>query len=404
MTANYADYDHHGTQLGPEATPETIYAEWEELAAKCPVGHSAAHGGMWVVTGYAETIEILRQPSVFSSFPATLPSFPQSARMIPVELDPPDHQRYRSILAEPFSPRRAQRYEQPLRDIVNGLIDEFIEDGQCDAFAAVAVPLPALLATTFLGVPIEDGRRLQGWIHSLVHETAARPEAAAEAAQGIYAYFGELFQQRAGSADDDLISMILRAQVDGAPLSQEQLLGFALFLLLASIDTSQKVIGSMFWRLAGDPGLLARLAADQSLVPAAAEEFLRLYAPVLGARRVTEETDVGGVRMAAGDRVLLLFGAASRDERTFAEAAEFRLGRPNAARHLAFGDYIHKCLGIHIARVEIRVLLEEWLRRIPRFEAQPGQRARWSNGQVQGVVRVPIQFPAGRRERGTAAA
>jgi cytochrome P450 len=388
MTANYADYDHHAADV----TPESAYREWDDLRAQCPVGRSAAHGGMWVVTGYQETVEILRQPTVFSSFPATLPSFPQAAPMIPVELDPPVHQRYRALLAEPFSPKRARQYEEPLRQIVNGLIDGFIADGGCDAFAAVAVPLPALLATIFLGVPIEDGQRLQAWIHALVHETASRPEAALAAAQGIYGYFGELLAKRTGSDGDDLISVLLRSTVDGESLSQDELLGFALFLLLASIDTSQKVIGSIFWRLANDPGLLARLAVDPALIPGAVEEFLRLYAPVIGARRVTEETEVGGVAMGAGDRVLLLLGAASRDERAFPAPEQFRLDRPNAARHLAFGDYIHKCLGLHIARVELRVLLEEWLRRIPRFEAQPGETADWSNGQVQGVVRVPIQW------------
>jgi cytochrome P450 len=398
MTANYADYDHHGTS----ATPESAYQAWSEMRATCPIGRSEAHGGMWVVTGYPETVEILRDPDRFSSFPATLPSFPQESRMIPVELDPPDHQRYRALLAGPFSPRRAREYEEPLRDIVNSLIDEFIEAGACDAFAAMAVPLPALLATVFLGVPVEDGAKLQGWIRALVHETASRPAAALEGAQGIYAYFGELLaqrmeSQRAGSAGDDLISVLLRATIDGQSLRRDEFLGFAFFLLLASIDTSQKVIGSILWRLANDPVLTGALVADPALIPAAAEEFLRLYAPVLGARRVTREAEVGGVRMAAGDRILLLLGAASRDERNFGSASEFILGRPNAARHLAFGDYIHKCLGIHIARVELTVMLEEWLRRIPEFEPQLGEAATWSNGQVQGVIRVPIKFPKAAR-------
>jgi cytochrome P450 len=307
------------------------------------------------------------------------------------------------LLAEPFSPKRARGYEEPLRAIVNGLINDVIEDGRCDAFGAMAVPLPALLATIFLGVAAEDGRALENWIHALVHETASRPEAALEAAEGIYTYFGGLLARRAaaiaaGDQGDDLISVLLRAQIDGVSLSQDELLGFSFFLLLASIDTSQKVIGSIFWRLANDPALTASLANDPALIPGAVEEFLRLYAPVLGARRVTQEASVAGVRMAEGDRILLLLGAASRDERSFASASEFVLGRPNGTRHLAFGDFIHKCLGIHIARVELKVMLEEWLRRIPRFEPQPGEAVTWSNGQVQGVVRVPIQFPKGSRE------
>jgi hypothetical protein len=398
MSASYRSYDHHAT----DATFDSVYETWSALQAECPIGRSDAHGGMWVVTGYPETVSVLRTPEVFSSFPATLPSFPQDTRMMPVEMDPPDHQRYRAPMAEPFSPKRALAYEEPLRRIVNDLIDRFITDGECDAFAAIAVPLPALLATIFLGVPIEDGGKLQAWIHTLVHETATRPEAAAESVQNIYGYFGQLLAERAGSEGDDLISVLLRAEVNGEPLPQDKLLGFSLFLLLASIDTSQKVIGSMFWHLANDPELRGKLAADSALLPGAVEEFLRYYAPVIDARRVTKDTEIGGVEMKQGDRVLLLLGAASRDERVFDHAAEFDLDRPNNGKHLAFGDYIHKCLGIHIARVELRVLLEEFLRRIPEFEPRPGASPLWSNGQVQGVVRAPITFPKGRVESGGA--
>ncbi|WP_375476297.1 cytochrome P450 [uncultured Jatrophihabitans sp.] len=394
MTADYADYDHHA--LG--ATYESIYETWRELLGKCPIGHSKAHDGMWVVTGYEESVGILRKPSAFSSYPASFPSFPQPNKMMPVELDPPDHQRYRSMVAEPFSPKRALSYEKPLRKIVNRLIDDFIEDGHCDVFETIGAPLPAMLATIFLGVPLDDATRMAGWIHTLVHETASRPEAAGEAVMSIYGYFGGLLAERAGGDGDELISIIARAEVDGQKLTQEELLGFSLFLLLASIDTSQKVIGSMFWRMANDPDLVARLVADPSAVPAAVEEFLRLYSPVIATRKVVEDTEVAGAELKAGDQVLLLLGAAGRDARTFPDPEVFSLGRENSAKHLAFGDYIHKCLGIHIVRVELRVLLEEFLRRIPKFEAQPGAESLWSNGQVQGVVKAPIRFPAGARE------
>jgi cytochrome P450 len=400
MTADYAHYDHHA----PGETYETVFENWADLLAKCPVGHSEAHGGMWVVTGYEENASILRNPAVFSSYPASFPSFPQPNKMIPVELDPPDHQRYRALVAEPFSPKRAMTYDVPLRRIVNELIDDFIEAGECDAFQAMAVPLPALLATVFLGVPLADAQRLAHWIHTLVHETTTRPEAAGEAVMQIYGYFGGLFAERAGSDGDDMISIICRAEIDGQKLTQEELLGFALFLLLASIDTSQKVIGSMFWRLANDPDLLAQIVAEPQLVPAAVEEFLRLYSPVIATRKVLQDTEVAGCPIKAGEQVLLLLGAAGRDERTFTQGDDFPFDRPNGAKHLAFGDYIHKCLGIHIARVEMRVLLEEWIRRIPVFEVQQGAEAQWSNGRVQGVTKCPIRFPAGKAETSSVAA
>jgi cytochrome P450 len=392
--ASYCHYDHHDN----EVTLDSVHRIWDELRGQCPVGRSDAHGGMWVVTGYPETVSILRDPGTFSSYPATLPPFPSSAPMLPIEIDPPDHVRYRALVAEPFSPRRAPDYEPQLRANVNHLIDDFIEAGEADLFQAVAVPLPALLATMMLGVPAEDAKALQTWIHSLVHEAASDPEAAGAAIVGIYGYFQQLLElRRVDPSGDDLLSLLLRAEIEGTKLTEEELLGFSLFLLLASIDTTQKVIGSLLWQLANDPDLRGKLVANAELIPAAVEEFLRYWAPVVGARRVTKDTQVDGVEMKEGDRVLLLLGAANRDERAFDDAGTFSLDRPNN-KHIAFGGHIHRCLGFHLARLELQILVREFLRRIPTFEPQPGEAPAWSIGQVQGVVRVPVRFPAGERE------
>jgi cytochrome P450 len=347
---------------------------------------------MWVVTGYPEAYEILHKPQLFSSWPTSIPAFPQAAPMIPVEIDPPDHLRYRALLAEPFSPRRVKQYTEPLREVVNQLIDGFIAAGHCDVCEAIAVPLPTFLGTTMLGLPPTDAPKLQGWVHTFVHESAAHPEAAVEAAMEIYGYFSAVLEERRKDpSGEDLLSLLVVAEVEGEKLSDDELLGFSLFLLLAAIDTSQKVIGSMFWQLARDGDLRHRLVSESSLIPDAVEEMLRYWAPVITARTAKEDVTVGGVDMKAGDRILVPLGAPNRDDREFPEAATFRVSRtPN--RHLAFGGHAHRCLGSHIARSELVIMLEEFLRRIPDFEIADESQVVWSWGQVQGVVRLPIRF------------
>jgi cytochrome P450 len=194
-----------------------------------------------------------------------------------------------------------------------------------------------------------------------------------------------------------MMSLLAEAEVEGEKLTDEELMGFCLLLLIASIDTSQKAIGSMLWELATRPDFRQCLADDPALIPSAVEEFLRAWAPVQPARRATRDTEVCGIQFKEGDQLLVLLGAANRDEREFPDANETVLDRtPN--RHLTFGTHIHRCLGSHIARLEMKVLLEELLRRLPDFELQENAEVEWSKGQVQGVVKVPVRYAPGTRE------
>lgn len=387
-----AEYDHND----PGLRLETVHAEWDELRAECPIGWSEAYGGMWVVTGYPEANEIFHKPEIFSSHPLIIPPYPQAEKLVPVEIDPPDHLRYRTLVATPFSPRHAEKLEAPLRVLVNRLIDGFIESGECDAYQALARPFPTVMGTTVLGLPEEDAPTFGEWIHKIVHMTADI-ELAGEAVIECYAYFYDLLEDRRANPRDDVMSLLVEAELDGVKLTEEELMGFCLLFLIASIDTSQKVIGSMLWQLATEPDLRKRLIADPAAIVPAVEEFLRLWAPVCPARRATEDVEVGGVKMKEGDQLLILTGAANRDERGFPAAGEFVIDRPHN-RHLAFGTSIHRCLGSHIARVELKVLLEELLRRIPDFELDDSAGVEWSKGQVQGIVKVPIRFPPGASE------
>jgi len=393
VTVKPNHYDHH-----EPTSIDAVHELWDGLR-ECPVRRSEAYGGMWVVSGFPEAAQILQQPEIFSSCPVSIPPFPQAAPMVPVEIDPPNHSRYRNLLAPPFSVRRAESDAEPLRVIVNDLIDEFVEKGECDVYQTMAVRVPAAMATIMLGTPPEDAVRLEAWADTIVHEVTRDLAAAGAAVIEVYQYFYELLEKRRTEpGDDDLMTLLVGAELDGEKLNEEELLGFCLFLLLASIDTTQKAIGSIFWHLAQTPELRRQLRGDPSLTAGAVEEFLRYWGPVLNARRATEDVEVGGVRIKQEDKILVLLGAANRDEREFPNADEFVIDRsPN--RHMTFSLGIHRCLGSHIARVELRVLLEEFLRRIPDFEIADESQVVWSHGQVQGVVRLPIRFEPGPRER-----
>ena len=393
VVQKYSEYDHHA----PDITLENVHRSWDNLRAQCPIGRSDAYGGMWVVTGYAEAHEIFHDPETFSSTPLIIPPFPQAMKMIPVETDPPDHFKYRTLVATPFSPRHAEKMVEPLRAIVNKLIDDFIETGECDVYETVATPYPTLMGTIMLGLPDSDAKLFEDWTHKIIHMSATDFEVAGEAVIELYSYFYALLEDRRANPCGDMMSLLAEAELDGEKLTDEELMGFCLLLLIASIDTSQKAIGSMLWQLGTHPELRDRLAGDPKLIPSAVEEFLRLWAPVQPARRATKDTQVCGVDFKEGDQILVLLGAANRDEREFPGAADNVPDRtPN--RHLTFGTHIHRCLGSHIARLEMQVLLEELLRRIPDFELADGAEVEWSKGQVQGVVKVPIRFTPGPRE------
>lgn len=372
---------------------------YESLRDQCPIGWSEQYGGHWVVTGYPEVMEIIDNPEVFSSSQIIIPAFPKAEKMVPIEVDPPDHMKYRKILARVFSPRMVTGlHEKRIHRRVNELIDSFIEDGHTDAFESIAIPLPAFMTTTILDLPAEDEPRLADWVYKMTHVAAKDPEVGGQAAQAIYGYFGEkLAERRANTDGEDMLSILLRADMDGDQLTEQELLGFCLLLLLASMETTQKVIGSMLWQLGTDPDLRRDIAGHPEIIPSAVEEFLRYWASSEPARVVTKDVTVGGVDMKAGDHVLMLLIAANRDSREFPNGTTFD-PRREANRHFTFGSNVHRCLGAHIARLELEILLGEFLRRVPEFEVADQAVVKYAASQGHGIISVPLTFPRGTRE------
>jgi cytochrome P450 len=289
------------------------------------------------------------------------------------------------------------RREPALRELCGQLLDEVVPDGSCDLLAALARPFPTIVFVNLLGVPASEAPTLEAWNHVLLH-TYDDPEARAAAAKSILGFLEETVseRERTGPVGEDLFDVLLQTRVDDRPLTHDELLDYAFMLFVAGLDTVTALLSFAFQTLATRQDLQARLGSEPELVPAAVEELLRAHAIVNPGRIVTHDVEFAGVEMRAGDRVLLATSLATRDPAEFERPDELLLER-DASRHLAFGGGPHRCLGSHLARLEIRIAIEELHARIPSYTIPDGERIAVHGGGVLGIDRLPIAWPAGDR-------
>ena len=354
---------------------------------------SLAHGGYWVLTRADDIRAAFQHPELFSSHDFSIPTnvFPRTMR--PLALDPPEHGKYRQPLAPLFSPPSIARREPELREICGGLVDAFAADGRCELLEALARPFPTTVFIAMLGLPLSEADALEQWNHTMLH-AYDDPDARKAAGAKILAYLDDLVTRREAEGPDvtdDILSVLLRARVDERQLDHDELLDYAFMLFIAGLDTVTAMLSFTFQCLADRPDLQRRLVQEPDLVPQAVEELLRAHAIVNTARIVTEDVTFAGVEMAAGDKVLLATALASRDEEEFPAATEIVLDR-DVNRHLAFGAGPHRCLGSHLARLEVRIAIEELLSRIPTFRLVPGEPIVAHGGGVLGIDRLPIEW------------
>jgi hypothetical protein len=277
------------------------------------------------------------------------------------------------------------------RDLCKGLIDSFVASGQADAAENYAQQIPVRVIAHILGVPGDLADTFTGWVRDVL-EFADDEERRIRGMEGLFTYFVEEVAARKENPGEDLISFLLTTEVDGQPLEESVVLGAAALVLIAGVDTTWSAIGSSLWHLATHPEDRKRLAAEPDLMPLAIEELLRAYSPVTMARIVTEDVEFNGCPMKAGDRILMNFPAANRDPEAFEKPEEIILDRQHN-RHVAFGSGIHRCAGSNLARMELRVALEEWLDRIPEFSLAEQSEVTWAGGQVRGPRVLPVVFP-----------
>jgi hypothetical protein len=313
---------------------------------------------------------------------------------MPISVDAPTHTWSRRLLLPAFNLRSVEKWESVTRDLCRSLIDGFADKGRADAAAGYAQQIPVRVIAGMLGVSTDMSDTFTDWVRGVLEIGLQNPEVRVKSRGAIIAFFRECIAERRVSPGDDLISEMLAAEVDGHPVAEDDIVGICVLLLIAGIDTTWSAIGSSLWHLATHAEDRARLAADPSLMGTAVEELLRAYAPVTMARIVNEDTEVAGCPMRAGDRVLMNFPGANRDPEKFSDADKVVLDRQKNP-HIAFGVGIHRCVGSNLARMEVRVALEEWMARIPDFWVEEPDAVTWAGGQVRGPRSLPVVFAVG---------
>jgi cytochrome P450 len=350
---------------------------WDELRQTCPVARTERRTGAWLVIDTGEVVDEENNQT-----PYGLP---------PISADPPLHTWTRRLLLPWFSHSRVATYEAMTRDLSNRLIDGFVAAGTADAAADYAQQIPVRVIARILGVPEDMSDMFTEWVRDVL-EFADDPERLARGQQGLGDFLIAEIASRRDAPGDDLISELIGLKHEGEPLEDGLILGMVALVLIAGIDTTWSAIGSSLWHLATHPQDTERLARNPELMGTAIEEFLRAYSPVTMARVVTDDTEFEGCPMRKGDKVLMNFPAANRDPAAFDRADEVVLDRA-VNRHVAFGSGIHRCAGSNLARMELHVAVEEWLRRIPLFRVTPDADVTWAGGQVRGPRRLPVSFP-----------
>jgi hypothetical protein len=377
------------------------YPVWNDLRQRCPVAHTTRWGGSWMPTRYEDLFEIARDVTRFSSRDVGVAPRPADAaqaqldylgvRLAPIASDPPEHTWTRKLLLPFFSVTAIARYEPETRDLCRSLIDGFIANGRVDAAEGYAQQIPPRIIASMLGIPKEMSDTFVGWVRGILELAVKDPELRVQSRAAIFGYFRECIDARRDNPGEDLISYLLHVDVDGQPVPEPLVLGMCVLLLIAGIDTTWSSIGSALWHLAQHPDDRRRLVAEPDLMPNAVEELLRAYSPVTMARIVAEDCEYAGRALKAGDRVLMSFPAANRDPERFDRPDEVLLDREKNP-HIAFGVGIHRCVGSNLARMEMRVALEEWLARIPEFRLEDAHAVTWAGGQVRGPRALPVVF------------
>jgi cytochrome P450 len=385
---------------------ETPFPIWDLLREACPVARSDRHGGAWLLTRYGDVTAVAHDVDRFSSVdvavvgsdaPPDESGVPPELAALgdiplpPISVDPPVHTWTRRLLLPWFSHKRVASYEPMTRSLCQSLIDKFIDEGSADAAADYAQQIPVRVIAKVLGVPEDMSDTFTGWVRDVL-EFSDDTDRAQAGAMGLLSYLLEQVEQRKVEPGDDLISELLGATHDGEPIDVGIVLGIVALVLIAGIDTTWSGIGSSLWHLANHPEDAARLVDEPMLMPLAVEELLRAYSPVTMARQVKSDTEFSGCPMREGDKVLLSFPAANRDPEAFERPDEVVLDRKHN-RHVAFGVGIHRCAGSNLARMELKVALEEWLARIPTFRPVEGAEVTWAGGQVRGPRSLPVSFP-----------
>jgi cytochrome P450 len=396
ITGPVADWATDFSHLEPEWAADP-YRIQDDLRQRCPIAHTARFGGAWLPTRYEDVAAIAYDTERFSSRSIILSNFrpPRELAPIggspPISSDPPFHRDARKLLLPAFTKAEVTKQEPGTRRFCHSLIDALGERDVVDAATDYAQHIPMRVIANMLGFPPEDGPQFREFVEDLLEGINLVPDERIERVSRMFEYLLAQVHEHLDRPREDLTSYLINVELYGRKLDPGHVVGAMALLLIAGIDTSWSAIGASLWHLAKTPSDRRRLVAEPGLLPTAIEEFLRAYAPVTMARLVKEDMQWHGVDMAADDWILLSFPAANRDPAQFDHADEVVIDR-EVNRHAAFGLGIHRCLGSHLARMELRVALEVWLERIAEFSLADPSAVTWAAGQIRGPRTLPLRI------------
>jgi cytochrome P450 len=365
-----------------------IHLGWKRWQERSPdIFWTPHHGGHWVVTRGEDIETVMRDFARFSSSDATIPKEGKPFRIPMLEYDPPDQAAFRNLLQPVFAPQAVAKLEHFARALTVSLIEEFKPRGTCEFVADFAQHMPIGIFLSLAGLPAQDRAYLLPWADLATRDSDPKKQLAGFTK--IAEYVDARLRERRGHEGDGLVALIANGSIDGRPISHEEAVGLCSLILFAGLDTVVASLGFFIRHLALHPGHRQRIMADRALIPKAIEEILRRHGVVQMARTVRADMDYKGIAMKAGEMVLAATPWYGLDERKFERPLEVDFDRPNAM-HLAFGTGAHRCIGSMLARMELRILMEEWLPRIGDFSIEPGATVQVRSGKVNAISHLPL--------------
>ncbi|HMD91109.1 MAG TPA: cytochrome P450 [Trebonia sp.] len=390
---------HHFDHLSPVFARD-FHPTLARARSLCPVARSDAYeGGFWVLTRYEDVLRVAQDWETFSSeLGITVPYQPPSTPMkiLPVAVDPPLQRTFKRLVNAHFTPAKVGPWEEPTRALVSQLIDGFIERGECEFMTEFARPLPGLAFFSLaLHAPTGELAQVNDWatLASLTHRAESH-DALMKLAGWIAKFVG---QRRADGPRGDVVDAVMNAEIDGRPITPQEVIGTIHLLILGGLETTAGVLGAAMMRFCEQPEITALLRARPELIPQAVEELLRLDGSFICiGRTARHDTEIDGHQVKAGERVLMYWASANRDEAEFPAPDAFDAGRERN-RHIAFGAGPHRCVGSNLARMNLRVALGELVRRLGDVKLQPGADIDFHSTFNRAPLSVPITFTPGAR-------
>jgi len=386
------DWDWLDDQWGPNAIDI-----WNDVREQTPMATTERYGRAFMPVTMAAVSDVAHDTESFSSewVSVARPDAIRSAAP-PITSDPPDHHGHRKLLLPAFSPKKINILEEDMREYCRGLIADIKASGadKAEASAQYSQHIPVHGICKISGIPEEDADLFRDWIYKNFQLAPRDNTVRMQVMQEMTDYIEPFLRDRLENPRDDLGTAVAHATIDGEDVDWDLKLGYIRLLIIAGIDTTWSAIGSGLWHFAQNADQVQRLVAAEDndlLWKTATEEVLRYYSPVTMGRKVIKDREVSGCPVHAGDQMLLTFPAANHDPESFDNPEVFDIDRKKN-RHVAFGLGIHRCLGSNLARLELTVALQEWLRAFPHYTLDPDDETLWANGQVRGPRYLPVKL------------